>query len=110
MKVNFREAALYELYHDKSTSNKKYKNICRDKKLIEGYTRALDVFYFVDHVSDLRHYSFLHYEKLKNQGSNPRSSVRLLNGRVERLIFTETPDGLEVELIEIDSTHYGNKK
>jgi hypothetical protein len=24
--------------------------------------------------------------------------------------FTETEDGIEIELIEIDSTHYGNKK
>jgi hypothetical protein len=29
---------------------------------------------------------------------------------VERLLFTETEDGIEVELIEIDNTHYGNKK
>ena len=29
---------------------------------------------------------------------------------VERLLFRETDDGIEVELIEIDSTHYGNKK
>ncbi len=29
---------------------------------------------------------------------------------VERLLFTETEDGVEVELIEINNTHYGNKK
>lgn len=29
---------------------------------------------------------------------------------VHRLLFTETEDGIEVELIEIDDTHYGNKK
>ena len=34
----------------------------------------------------------------------------LVNGMVERLLFRETYDGIEVELIEIDSTHYGNKK
>lgn len=51
--------------------------------------------------------SFLHYEKLAN---DPRSSIRIVNGMVERLLFTETEDGVEVELIEIDSTHYGNKK
>ena len=55
-------------------------------------------------------FSFLHYEKLKYQKDEPKSSVRLVNGMVERLIFTETEDGIEVELIEIDSTHYGNKK
>ena len=40
----------------------------------------------------------------------PLSSVRLVNGMVERLLFTETEDGIEIELVEIDSTHYGNKK
>ena len=30
--------------------------------------------------------------------------------KVQPLQFTETDDGIEVELIEIDSTHYGNKK
>lgn len=49
----------------------------------------------------------MHYEKLAN---DPRSSIRIVNGMVERLLFTETEDGVEVELIEIDSTHYGNKK
>ena len=56
---------------------------------------------------ELRQYSFLHYEKLAH---DPRSSIRIVNGMVERLLFTETDDGIEVELIEIDSTHYGNKK
>lgn len=40
----------------------------------------------------------------------PLSSVRIVNGMVERLLFTEIEDGIEVELIEIDSTHYGNKR
>ena len=52
----------------------------------------------------------LHYEKLRHQEDKPISSVRLVNGLVERLLFSETDDGIEVELIEIDSTHYGNKK
>ena len=38
------------------------------------------------------------------------SSVRLSNRYVHRLLFKETADGLEVELIEIDDTHYGNKR
>ena len=61
----------------------------------------------VESTAELKVYSFLHYEQLKK---DPRSSVRLVNGLVERLLFTETDDGIEVELIEIDSTHYGNKK
>lgn len=63
----------------------------------------------VESTDELKLFSFLHYEKLKHQ-VEPRSSVRIVNGMVERLLFTETDDGIEVELIEIDSTHYGNKK
>jgi hypothetical protein len=66
--------------------------------------------YDVDSTEDLRYFSSLHYEKLKYQRDEPKSSVRLVNGMVERLLFVETDDGIEVELIEIDSTHYGNKK
>lgn len=50
----------------------------------------------------------LHYEKLKHVGN--LSSLRLANGHIERLLFSEHDDGIEVVLIEIDDTHYGNKK
>lgn len=66
--------------------------------------------YDVESTEQLKGFSFLRYEKLKYQNKEPKSSLRLANGMVERLIFTETEDGIEVELIEIDSTHYGNKK
>lgn len=64
----------------------------------------------VDSTDELKPFSFLHYEKLRYQGREQRSSIRLANGMVERLIFTETDDGIKVELLEIDTTHYGNKK
>ena len=54
----------------------------------------------------VENYSYLHYEKLKYRDE---SSVRIVNGRVERLIFAERDNGIEVLLIEIDDTHYGNK-
>ena len=66
--------------------------------------------YNVESTEELKPFSFLYYEKLKYQRGEPKSSVRLVNGMVERLLFVETDDGIEVELIEIDSTHYGNKK
>lgn len=47
-------------------------------------------------------------ERLKYQWSG-YSSVRLSNKYVHRLIFTERENGLEIELIDIDNTHYGNK-
>ena len=110
MKVIFRDVALSELYETGKTKDRKYKQVCKNRKLVDGYIRAVGIMYNVDSTDDLKPISFLHYEKLKYQHGEPKSSVRLVNGMVERLLFTETADGIEVELIEIDSTHYGNKK
>ena len=38
------------------------------------------------------------------------SSVRLDNRYVHRLLFEEKEDKITLKLIEIDDTHYGNKK
>ena len=110
MNVTFKEDALSELYETGKTKNRKYKALCKNRRLIAGYIRAVKIMYDVDSTDELKLFSFLHYEKLKYQGSEQRSSIRLANGMVERLIFTESEDNIEVELIEIDSTHYGNKK
>lgn len=107
MIVHFKDEALAELYETGKTKDRKYKQLCKNKKLIDGYIRAVGIMFDVESTAELKVYSFLHYEQLKK---DPRSSVRLVNGLVERLLFTETDDGIEVELIEIDSTHYGNKK
>ena len=56
--------------------------------------------------SNLKQYSYLHYEQLKHVGM---SSVRVINGRVERLLFHELEDGIKISLIEIDETHYGQR-
>ena len=109
MRIIFKDEALSELYESGRTEDNKYKKMCRNKKLIAGYQRAVSIMYDVDSTEDLRPFSFLHYEKLKYL-KEPLSSVRLVNGMVERLLFTETEDGIEIELVEIDSTHYGNKK
>ena len=69
---------------------------------------ALSELYENGRTYDLKQFSFLHYENLKYQ-KEPLSSVRLVNGMVERLLFSETEYGIEVKLLEIDSTHYGNK-
>ena len=107
MKITFSDEALSELYETGKTTSRKYKQLCKSKKLVDGYIRAVNVMKDVPSTKDLHLFSFLHYEKLTH---DPRSSVRIVNGMVERLLFYETDDGIEVELIEIDSTHYGNKK
>lgn len=110
MKITFRDEALSELYQTMRTKDKKYKVLCRNKKLVDGYIRAVNIMYNVESTDDLKSLSFLHYEKLKYQRGNNISSVRIANGFIERLIFSETDDGIEIELIEINDTHYGNKK
>lgn len=110
MNIIFKEEALSELYKTGKTNDKKYKKLCKNKRLIDGYVRVVNTLYSVESTEELKVFSFLHYEKLRHQKDKPISSVRLVNGLVERLLFSETDDGIEVELIEIDSTHYGNKK
>lgn len=107
MKIIFLDEALSELYETGKTKSRKYKQLCKNKKLVSGYIRAVNAMRAVESTKELHFLSFLHYEKLTH---DPRSSIRIVNGMVERLLFYETSDGIEVELIEIDSTHYGNKK
>lgn len=107
MKVTFKDDALLELYEQGSTKDRKYKHLSKNKKFIEGYTRAIGIMFDVASTEELRKFSYMHYERLKHIS---RSSIRPVNGLIERLIFTESEDGTEVQLIEIDSTHYGNKK
>lgn len=109
MNIIFKEEALSELYTTGKTKDKKYSKICKDKRLVQGYQRAVSIMYSVRCVNDLKAFSFLHYERLRHY-QTLMSSVRIVNGMIERLIFSESEDGIEIELIEIDNTHYGNKK
>lgn len=97
---------LLELFQGKQS--KKYIEVERNPELMKGFIRAVNIMTIVDNVNQLARFSFLHYEQLKYQWSG-YSSVRLSNRYVHRLIFTESDNGLEVDLIKIDDTHYGNK-
>lgn len=88
--------------------SKRYQDVERNRILLEGFIRAVNTMVTVNNVSELSGFSYLHYEQLKYEWSG-YSSVRLSNRFVHRLIFKETADGVEVELIELDDTHYGNK-
>ena len=67
MEIIFKDAALSELYEKGKTNDKKYKHLCKNKKLIEGYVRAVGIMYDVENTEALKPFSFLHYEKLKYQ-------------------------------------------
>lgn len=107
MNVIFVDEALEELYETGSTKDSRYKKLCRNRKFVEAYMLVIETFLATEKTNDLKMFSFLHYEKLRHR---QQSSVRILNGFVERLIFTEHSDGIEVQLIEIDSNHYGKKR
>ncbi|MBP5538710.1 MAG: hypothetical protein J6X69_02580 [Bacteroidales bacterium] len=98
---------LLELYQ--TGSNKRYKDIARNPILLRGYVMAIETMKIVTNVNELSQFSRLHYEKLKHEYSG-FSSVRLSNSFVHRLLFSENEDGIEVQLIKIDDTHYGNKR
>jgi hypothetical protein len=82
--VTFKDKALLELYTTNKTDSRKYKKICKDKKLLQGYQRAVSIMFHISTVDRLKEFSFLHYVRLKHKSM---SSVRLINGRVERLLF-----------------------
>jgi len=107
MNVIFTDDALKELYETGRTKDSRYKKLCRDRRFINAYIQVVDLFLATEAASGLKIYSYLHYEQLKYR---PESSVRIIPNRVERLLFTEHDDGVEVRLIEINSTHYGNKR
>ena len=90
-------------------SSKKYKKLTKDVKFLERLGFVRDLLEEEENVSGLSRYSFLRYEKLRENLSG-YSSVRIMNGRVERLIFTEHEGGITIKLIELNQDHYGNKK
>jgi hypothetical protein len=106
MKVNISDKDLDELI--RTGNNNRYKRYSRDRRFMEGLARVYKVMLNVADTDGLKLYSFLHYEKLANNVN--LSSVRVLNGRVERLLFRELDDGVEIIIIELNNDHYGNKK
>ncbi|MBR6064477.1 MAG: hypothetical protein IKP54_10030 [Bacteroidales bacterium] len=56
--------------------------------------------------SDLKQLSYLHYEQLKKIDL---SSIRVMNGRVERLLFKELDNGIRITIIELDESHHGQR-
>jgi len=88
--------------------SKVYKKLSKDKEFISYLDVAIRYIESVASINELFEYSTLHFERLK--GRNGECSIRIRNGRVERLIVAETDSGLEIIVIEIDENHYGRKK
>ncbi|MBP3253104.1 MAG: hypothetical protein J6M30_01170 [Bacteroidales bacterium] len=108
MIVIFKDADLEELLQ--TGKNKKYKDISKNKRLSAKLTRLYEIMTGADSIDDISVYSYLHYEKLKHNLSGISSVRPFGNQRVERLLFVEQDDTITIEILELDSTHYGNKK
>lgn len=105
MKIQIEDDELKELIM--TGTSQSYKQLARDKHFMEALGRGFRLLEVVQNVKGLRLYSFLHYEQLKGVR---KSSGRIMNGRVERLVFEEINDGIEIKLLELDRNHYGKKK
>ncbi len=104
MKITFEDAELESLIllHQ----SKKYKKYQRDSKFLNALDRVFSNLQGAANTQELNLISYLYYERLKYVNM---SSVRVVNGRVERLLFRELEDGIEITLIELDNTHYGQR-
>ena len=106
MKIVFEDTDLEELIT--TGRNSKYKKYTRNAKFMKALATAYNYMRMVDVASDLRAISFLHYEQLA--GTNGMSSIRVVNGMVERILFREFDGGINITVLSLDDTHYGNKK
>jgi plasmid maintenance system killer protein len=88
--------------------NSRYKKYTRNKKFMKALATAYNYLRLSERTSDLRAVSFLHYEQLA--GTNGLSSIRVVNGMVERIIFREFDGGIKITLLSLDNSHYGKKK
>ena len=105
MKIQIEDNDLKELIL--TGENRKYIQLARDQRFMAALGRAYRLLEVVENTNGLRRYSFLHYEQLKGVR---KSSIRIMNGRVERLIFEETNNGVEIQALVLNRDHYGNKK
>ena len=106
MKIVFEDTDLEELIT--TGRNSKYKKYTRNAKFMKALATAYNYLRMVDMANNLRAISFLHYEQLA--GTNGMSSIRVLNGMVERILFREYDGGIIITVLSLDDTHYGNKK
>ena len=106
MEIVFEDTDLEELIT--TGRNSKYKKYTRNAKFMTALATAYNYLRMVDVASNLRAISFLHYEQLA--GTNGLSSIRVVNGLVERIIFREFDGGISITVLSLDDTHYGKKK
>lgn len=107
MNVIFKDKDLEELifYH----TSKKYKKYAKRTDFVKALTDIYEILYLAENAEKLKQFGRLHYEPLKHQYSGCHS-VRIRYDWVERLIVKEADGGITIEMLEINTDHYGNKK
>ncbi len=109
MGIRFEDKALQELFEYGKTKDRRYAKYSKDGKFVAKLARQIHSIMAANSYQELRAKSSLHYEALRYSHSG-LSSFRIGNEYVERVICRECKEYIELTLIEIDSTHYGNKK
>lgn len=109
MRIVFEDIGLQELYEYGQTQDRRYRKYCKDRKFISMLTLKINIIQSASSYEELKRISPLHYESLKH-GYSGLSSFRVGNGYVERVICRENREYIELVLLALDDTHYGNKK
>ena len=109
MKIVFEDEALRELYEYGTTKDRRYVRYSRDKRFVSKLIRQINSIRGAKTYKMLSQISPLHYERLQHDLSG-FSSFRVGNEYVERVICKEHTDYIELTIIKLDDTHYGNKK
>lgn len=107
MNVIFKDADLKELIFHRTS--KKYKKYAKRKDFVQELTTVYNILTAVENAEKLKQFGRLHYEPLKHEYSGCHS-LRIRHGWAERLIVRETDNGISIEMLELNTDHYGNKK
>lgn len=109
MDIVFEDETLRELYEYGTTKERKYIRYGRDRRFVSKLVRQINSIRAASSYEALEQISPLHYERLRHEYSG-FSSFRVGNGYVERVICREHAEYIELRIIKLDDTHYGNKK
>lgn len=109
MNIVFEDEALQELYECGATKERRYVRYSRDRRFVAKLVRQINSIRAAASYEALERISPLHYERLRHDYSG-FSSFRVGNEYVERVICKEHAEYIELRIIKLDDTHYGNKK
>ncbi len=104
MKILFEDKDLEELWL--TGNNRKYRKYAQDKKFMQQLYHLFRDLTYAENTSKLVQYSYMDFEKLKYVEN--RYSVKVMNGRVERVIFRKVNTGIVIEIISLNNDHYAS--